>query len=477
VRLVRDAPEAEPSLREFERCLVANADLFAAGRPITAARAPGRLDVMGGIADYSGSVVFEATLGRAAVVAYQPRDDGTFVARTTTLPADEAPGDARFAADELRAAGGGFLDYPSLNAVFGADPARAWAGYVLGALPVLECEGVCPAPAGASFLVWSDVPIGAGVASSAALEVAAMHAVLAHHGARVERTRLAAMAQTVENRIVGAPCGIMDQVTSAMGESGKLLALLCRPCRILGQHELPPGVRVFGLASRVTHSVGGSAYARARVAAFMGLKVILSARQQAGEPLTDDDRYLCSLSPADYVRRFRHLLPERVSGAEFLAAHGETTDTVTTVNPQETYNVRAGADHPVFENARVQAFIQQMDRAHAGDRTALVEAGGLMYASHHSYGWNCGLGCPETDLIVDLVRRRGPERGLYGAKITGGGCGGTVAILADAGARDAVAEIAAEYEAETGLKPDLFDQTSPGALAFGARRYRLEEDD
>jgi L-arabinokinase len=98
-----------------------------------------------------------------------------------------------------------------------------------------------------------------------------------------------------------------------------------------------------------------------------------------------------------------------------------------------------------------------------------------MHASHWSYGWNCHLGCRETDQIVDIARRHGPDQGIYGAKITGGGSGGTVAILADAAAEGLVRRIADEYEQSTGLKPDIFDSTSPGACAFGIRTYRLKE--
>ena len=301
-----------------------------------------------------------------------------------------------------------------------------------------------------------------------------MFALLAALGVEMPGERLAALAQVVENRIVGAPCGIMDQVTSALGESGRLLALRCRPCEVLGLHELPPGVGVFGISSRVEHSVGGDPYGTARVSAFMGLKIILTEMEKRGAQPTEAHRYLCNVDPRTYREKFRDALPDRMKGSEFLEQYGDTTDPVTQVDPGRTYNVRLGTQHPIFENHRVETFIECMDRARAGDRTALVEAGGLMEASHRSYGWNCALGSEETDLLVRMVRERGSERGLYGAKITGGGSGGTVAILADLDAEDLVREVAAEYARHTGLEPDVFDGTSPGACAFGARRYRLE---
>ena len=447
--------------------------IFLPGWPITVGRAPARIDLMGGIADYSGSVVFEGPLGQAAVVGFQPRPDRLLRVRSALLESQGEPCEVEVPLDELRR-GDRPLDCADAHALLTAREAGRWAAYVLGAVPVLEAEEVIRMRSGANFLLWSDVPVGVGVASSAAVEVAAMFALTGALGARLEAVRLAALAQVVENRIVGAPCGIMDQVTSALGEQGKLLALRCQPCDVLGLHELPAEVGVFGISSRVQHSVGGEASRAARVSAFMGLKIILTEMQRQGRAITEKDRYLCNISPAAYRAQFCDLLPDTISGADFLKTYGETTDAVTRVDPDRTYRVRPGAEHPIFENYRVETFIECIERARAGDRTALVEAGGLMYASHWSYGWNCGLGCEETDLLVSLVRERGPESGLYGAKITGGGSGGTVAILADRSAEPAVRSIAARYEERTGIRPDIFDSSSPGAYAFGQRVYTLQ---
>jgi len=477
MKLVRISPRRETCGELFapmERYLAEKGrDLFRPAETITVGRGPARIDVMGGIADYSGSVVFEGTLGQAAALAVQPRDDRTLRVNSTMLQAQGKPCKVTLSLDDLRR-GDRPLDYEAARKLLTSKKDDRWAAYVLGTIVVLETERVLHMERGADMLLWSDAPIGVGVASSAAVEVASMYALVSALGADLAPERLAALCQVVENRVVGAPCGIMDQVTSAMGESGKLLALRCQPCEVLGLHELPPGVGVFGISSRVVHSVGGEAYAAARVSAFMGLKIILTEMQKRGRKITKNDLYLCNVSPQVYLEDFRAALPETLTGKEFLARYGETTDTVTKVKPDKTYKVRLGAEHPIFENHRVQAFIECIERAQAGDRTALVEAGALMYASHSSYGQNCGLGCAETDLIVRLVRERGQEQGLYGAKITGGGSGGTVAILADKSAEGKVREIAAQYNEKTGIKPDIFNSTSPGAYALGPRQYRLE---
>ncbi len=466
--------QGDDLLAPFEQYLCEKGrGVFLPSVPITVARGPARIDVMGGIADYSGSVVFERTLGRAAVVGFQPRPDRRLRVKSTLLEGLARPCEVELSLDDLRR-GEEPLDYGSARSLLTGTDSDRWAAYVLGAVPVLEREGVARLEGGGNFLFWSDVPVEVGVGSSAAVEIAAMFALVRALGVRVEGERLAALAQLVENRIVGAPCGIMDQVTSALGQSGKLLALCCQPCQVLGLHELPPHVGVFGISSRVKHRVSGDAYRSARVSAFMGLKIILTEMQKSGRTLTERDHYLCNVSPRTYAERFRAILPDEITGRQFLRQYGETTDPVTQVEPDRTYRVRLGAEHPIFENYRVERFIECIGRARAGDRTALVEAGGLMYGSHCSYGWNCGLGCEETDLLVRLVRQRGPEEGLYGAKITGGGSGGTVAILAEKAAVESVHAVAADYEDATGISPDIFEGTSPGAYAFGTREYRLQ---
>lgn len=464
-------------LADFETYLTeVGDDFFGPSHPITVARAPARLDCMGGIADYSGSLVFESTLGRAAVVAFQPREDGVLRARSALLERQNRPCEAEFGLDDFRR-NGDPIPYEDARELFASRPEGNWSAYIIGALYVLEKEGLFHFDNGADMLLWSDIPMGVGVASSAALEVAAMYATVGALGLDVDGVRLAELAQIVENRVVGAPCGIMDQVTSALGEEHKLLALQCQPCDVQGQHELPENVRLFGISSRVEHSVGGAAYTRTRIGAFMGLKIILNARRDRGVQPADEDYYLCNVPPEDFRSEYRELLPGTIRGEDFLESHGPTTDSVTSVDPSVEYAVLGPTEHPVYENQRVRSFMECIDRARTGDRTALVEAGGLMYASHSSYSWNCNMGCDETDLIVRLVRQRGPEQGLYGAKITGGGSGGTVAILADAEAEEKVREVAEEYEKHTGNEPDLFDRSSPGAYAFGHQRYRPERAD
>lgn len=430
-------------------------DFLSRTSPVLVARAPARLDVMGGIADYSGSLVLEGTLSRAAHVAVQRRRDNRL--RAMTLGVADLQQVVEFSLDDFRA-GDRLKPYTQIQRLFSTAETR-WAGYVLGGLHVLQQQKiVSDLPHGLNLLLASDIPMGAGVASSAAIEVAAMRAICALYGLELDGLTLARLCQMVENRVVGAPCGIMDQVTSAVGQPRKLLALLCRPCEVIGHYAVPRGYRFIGINSGVKHSVGGLAYGRVRAAAFMGLKIVTAAGAAPSG-------CWCNISPQDFAAHCEALLPEDMLGSDFLQRYHKTGDTVTSVLPDLSYPVRRASRHPVYENARVHRFAELLA---CGDEPAMIEAGSLMVQSHESYS-ACGLGADETDLLVRLVQERGPSAGLYGAKITGGGSGGTVAVLAAQGTAAVIREITAEYRRQTGRKPTVLTGSSDGAMQWGIR--------
>jgi L-arabinokinase len=421
---------------------------FAPRGDIFIARAPGRLDVMGGIADYSGSLVLELPLAEATLVALQrvpervlriesPATDGS---RTSDF---EMPL-ADFEVD-------GTISYPRARAYFEREPRTHWAAYVAGAFLVLMRERGVRFTEGAVLVIRSRVPEGKGVSSSAALEVATMQAVCAAFAVDLRPRELALLCQKVENLVAGAPCGVMDQMTAACGEAGKLMALLCRPCEFQGQVAVPDGIAFMGIDSGVRHAVGGSDYGAVRTGAFMGHR-ILSERREF--------EYLSEWAPDDTELE----LPERLAGREFLDRYGASSDSVTRIDPDRSYAIRVPTLHPVHEHARVSRFAELLKEPIT--EAMLRELGELMLASHASYS-ACGLGTPQTDALVELARRQG----LYGAKVTGGGSGGTVAVLGRSETiAEAVGEVAVAYGREWGQEPTLFAGSSPGALAFGHRR-------
>ena len=613
-------PTAEP-WTPAERHAAASFDW---SQPVHVARAPGRLDVMGGVADYSGALVLQMPLAEACHVAIQRRRPPSAPSsepsvRITSLPArgEEAPtttaGEGEGEGEVSRRAETfempvaelfGFADddaaesasdsdsesrhlaaYARLRDRFGRGrPSERWAAYVAGVLLVfhrehprvrfLEGESV-------AVVVRSDVPEGAGVSSSAALEVGVALATLSAFAPlesesppspppSADLRRLAALlCQRAENLVAGAPCGVMDQMASACGLEGKLLALLCRPCEIVGFVDLPPGsvARVVGVDSGKTHELsgggGGAAerrdggdplpsgqdpdvdrssvgntnnpYGDARVAAFMCRRALLG---RDGGYLTE----AFTVAAFDAAFAASGLARAGVRGAAFDAAFpGGHGDEAVSGRAAETrmYAVEACGRHPVAEHERVARFKALLEALSGEGDSARIRRGGgeaaeeeeegatnallrrlgdLMLASHASYG-TIGLGAAATDAIVDAARRLRPEAGgggggggggvedgggvadgrskgfdrtsaeppgvpsaarasVFGAKITGGGSGGTVAALVGAeGAEDAIRALAAAARRANpgGNGGRVFEGSGPGGFEFGRLVLRCDE--
>eukprot|EP00873_Tetraselmis_striata_P044860 jgi/Tetstr1/465124/TSEL_009847.t1 len=387
--------------------------LFRWDDDVIVTRAPGRLDVMGGIADYSGSLVLQLPLREACHVAAQLQPPGRQrvwrhmeeaqrqngaeapAIRVVSLYADDTNRAPTFDIylSELQGADGGPLDYDAARALFRRDPAQSWAAYIVGCLVVLMREKGLPMPAsGLSLLVASEVPEGKGVSSSAAVEVSTMMALCQLYGMEVGGRELALLCQKVENAVVGAPCGVMDQMTSALGRAGHLMLLQCQPAEVQGFLPLPPHVAVWGLDSGIRHAVVGTDYGLVRTGAFMGHKIAsttaassvppareTNAEESAGEGGEEEERvrkaprttaqlpgtllgggYLANVSPSEFSLRYAPLLPREMAGSEFLARFGPHADSSTEVVPEQMYAVLEPAAHPVHENFRVKAFEQVM---------------------------------------------------------------------------------------------------------------------
>jgi galactokinase len=453
-------------------------ELFDPTRDLIVTRAPGRLDVMGGIADYSGSLVLQMPLRAATLVALQT--DPVRHLRIVSLSADAhhraVAVDLPLSA--LERADGAPVEYADARRYFAHDPDRRWAAYVAGALLVLRRERGATFTHGARLLISSTVPEGKGVSSSAALEVAAMNAIATAFQIPLEDSELARLAQLVEHRVVGAPCGIMDQMTATCGEADRLLVLRCQPAELLPSLAWPADLGLWGIDSGERHAISGADYTSVRAGAFMGYRIIADIAGLAVTPAIDDGRvriddpiwngFLANVTPSQFAERFETRIPDRMRGAAFLARYRGTPDAVMHVDPDREYAVRAPTRHPIEEHARIQKFAQMIAEPYGGEGRRLGE---LMYASHAGYA-QCGLDSAGTGRLVSLVREAGSSwaAALYGARITGGGSGGTVAVLGHRDAEQSVARIAARYAEETGHPADIITGSSPGATAFGYLR-------
>jgi L-arabinokinase len=461
-------------IEEFERLLrkpnsdpTGLASLFASGE-IWVTRAPARLDVMGGIADYSGANVCEAVLGRGVLIALQGRTDRTLRIRTMQAGMKALPVETRIPLDYFQS-GDGLTQYSEVRALCQSNPLAAWASYIGGSIFTVLKEESAQLPYGFNLLLLSAVPMNVGIGSSAAVEIGTLTCLNAYLGLGLEPARIARLGQMAENHVVGAPCGIMDQTAITSARQGCLTHILCRPGEVRGELPIPAGTGFVGVSSMVRHNVAGSPYSDTRVGAFMGRKINNDLRSATGRGALN---YLTELSVDQFRAEYEPALPERMLGSDFLSRHRTHDDPVTTIQPDATYRVAGPTRHPVEENERVLQFMDAMRAAGTGDERALITAGQCMFAAHASYRDNCDLSVDEVDFLVEAVRKRGPASGLYGAKITGGGTGGTVAVFGTLdGLKTEIPRIAVEYSRRVGVSPDIFDGSSPGAMEFGVRRY------
>jgi L-arabinokinase len=463
------------SFEQTIRALHTGEKFFSRSLPVHIARAPGRLDVMGGNVDYSGGLVFEAPIREATWAASQLRSDSTIHLINPQMSASGWQSELSLPLTALH-------DEAALRAYVNSSPSIRWTAYVLGVFHLLLKRYPQQANCGLTLYLHSEVPLNKGVSSSAAVEVATMKAALATYGIPLHGIELAEACQWVENVIAESACGIMDQAASVLGKDGHILPLLCQPCQLAEPVKLPGQLALWAIDSGVKHAVTGIEYEAARAAGFIGYSKICALESL---PITKDisgtiprfvdpfwNGYLCNIAPSLFRSRFESHLPEKISGDELLASHYSHPDPFTAIRPGVTYPVRACTRYAVEEQHRIELFVELMrSLATSPSPRAFRLLGDLMFQSHWSYT-ECGLGAPETDLIISLVRDEmardelGPAQ-LYGAKITGGGAGGTVAILGAQSAKPHFERVVARYAEHTGSMPYVFEGSSQGADEFG----------
>ena len=417
-----------------------NDDLFVEGS------AHGRLDVMGGIADYSGSLVLQMPIQEKTIVRLKLRSDYISTFTSTTESGEVLNANANLKDFSLD----GAINYTFAQARLKERKESSWIAYVLGCALVLQKEKKLDFK-GADFIIQSSIPLGKGVSSSASIEIATMKALQKAFDLKFPGTELPRLAQRVENLIVGAPCGLMDQLSCYFAKPKTLLPILCQPDKMQEAITIPGDLHFIGIDSGVRHFVGASSYTDVRCAAFMGYTIIAQLAGATANEIKNAihlndfsalpySGYLCNISVDEFEERFKGELPVRLSGKEFLSQYGESIDQLTKIDLLKQYHVKVCTEHPVYENHRVRRFKKIMEDyrtlGNSEQKINIEKLGQLMYQSHESYSI-CGLGSERTDEIINLSKKY-PE--IVGAKITGGGSGGTVCLLAfgDSGLRQVV---------------------------------------
>lgn len=447
---------------------------FASDGPIFVSRSPGRLDLMGGNDDYTGGLVFESTIRESTYTAAQLRQDQTIELNNKTVANAGWQGNLRFQWSELG-------NEEAVKTLVNRTKDVRWTAYVLGNLYYLKMKFPGKVTSGIRLYMESTVPLNRGVSSSAAIEVSVMKASAAAYGIDLSGTELALACQWVENVIADSACGIMDQIAVVAGKEGYVLPLVCQPCQPEPLIKLPEELQIWGIDSGVSHQVSGIVYEAARAAAFMGYKMICDwedlpvvvDRSSEIERYTDPrwNGYLANLSCSIFHEKYHDRLPVMTNRNEYLIRHQLHVDPFTPLKEDVEYYVKANTKYAVEENYRVNLFSELSRGASLShSQRSFQLMGELMYQSHGAYT-QCGLGSKATDLLVELCCTEGVGQGIFGAKITGGGAGGTVAILAKVSAKPVVEKIFKTYQEAGFGDPYLFEGSSDGADEFGIRIF------
>jgi L-arabinokinase len=446
-------------------------DLFSQEEQIISATAPGRMDVMGGIADYSGSLLLQMPIKQKTTVSIQKRNDGVFHFRTQITKRKTNDFILHFSAiRDISLIEAGNV----IKSVVGGD----WAVYVLGCFLVLKKEKGIQLT-GANAFIKSNVPWGKGVSSSAALEVATMNALKRLYDLSLGKEELAVLAQMAENLVAGAPCGLMDQLSSHLGQKNKLLPLVCQPHEVSKPISIPRGINFSGIDSGIRHAVSGASYGDVRAAAFISYTIIAihegaTVDELSYARITGDwnkipyKGFLANIPVPVFVEKYLLLLPKEISGKDFLDQFKVSIDTVTSIDENKIYKPAVCGSHPVYENERVNDFknLLKSFKKQEHKQVALIQMGKLMMQSHESYS-AVGLGNEYTDKIVEMVRDAGAANGVYGARVSGGGNGGTVCVFSyDKEGKKTVKEIHRKYQAMTQKKLFFFSGSSNGAYVL-----------
>lgn len=444
--------------------------------PACVACAPGRLDLLGGSAEYTGSLIVNMPTAEHVCVAVQPRTDNELHILSSSL--DRTAGDHSVVLEmsKLFAKGGEPIEPCDLARVYA--PPNEHADHtircIVGTLAEMIRDRVVSRFDGGLTVVFESTLDGlVDAGRNASLSAAVLVAVAGANDISLEQQSAVALCTRVENEWLANPVGIGDAVCALLGETGALTQVRDRPFSLGRPVRLMDDLALVGVDSGVVHSDAAVKAARVRTAAFMGMAIIDRIVRFERTAPADSDGSLARVSVADYVERFRDRLPMRLKGREYLERFGETEDPLTRVEPDFVYKIRSRTEHHIYEHMRACRFVECVSRAmrNAG-AVGLQEAGELMCASHWSYGQRCGLGSVETDLLANLIRQHGASTEIYGAKITGRGCGGVVAVLMKATDQtwNALDKATRAYESQSGRSVTLIRDSSPGALVRGARK-------
>ena len=390
------------SLEELRAQAVAEFKKRFSREPKFVVAAPGRVNLIGEHTDYNGGFVLPMAIERYVVIAADNSSDSdASVARIYSSNKEEN------AAIQIR----GHIEPGPAN----------WSSYLQGVVAGFAARGLDSPPFDA--VVRSTVPLGGGLSSSAALEVATATLLEALTGKKLEPVEKALLCQEAEHKYAHVPCGIMDQFSSALCKKDNLMLLDCRSQAVEHVPLSATEITILITNSNVKHELTGGEYAQRRAQCEAAAKLL-------GVPLLRDatrvelEAARSQLGEENY-RRARHVI-------------NEIDRTVRAADA-----IRQGRWHDV---------------------------GQLMYASHESLRHDYDVSCAELDVLVDVAKEIGEAGGVFGSRMTGGGFGGcTVSLVKSQAVKQIVATISERYQKQTGIEPTIFtSRPAQGAQVLSA---------
>ena len=358
----------------------------------------GRINLIGEHTDYNGGFVFPGAIDKGMIA--EIRLNGTDRVRVYSVDLDDS---AEF----------GFKEDDA--------PSASWARYIFGVcMETIKYRG--PLLKGFDAVFAGDVPLGAGMSSSAALESTFAFALNDMLGLGIDKFQLARIGQATEHNYCGVNCGIMDQFASIFGKAGSLIRLDCRSLEYRYYPFHPQGYRLVLLDSVVKHELASSAYNKRRASC----ESVVAAVKAAGHPWVE------------FLRDVTPVMLGQVRGS---------------VSPEDYMR----AEYVIEEIQRV------LDVCDALERDDYETVGRKMYETHHGMSKLYEVSCPELDFLNDLAR----ECGVTGSRVMGGGFGGcTINLVKDSLYDEFIERAVREYAAQYGHEPKVY----PVIISDGARR-------
>lgn len=435
------------------------------------ARVCARLDLMGGLSDFTGGLALSVSTCDHVCVTVMPRDDGVITIESARDSTTVDGSRMTVPVSRLMPSPGKVVDSADGNALLGGSNSQL-VRCALGTIAELLRDGVLGNHMpGVVLKISTSFDDSMNVGAYCAVAAGTAMAVTSAIEVEADRTALARLCQRAVSRWIGAPSGVSNVLSMlSPSKAGELLRCRVQSDPTVKALQLPAGVRIVGVDCGARNENYTTRYNTARTAAFMGRVLIDRIIKHERYTALEWNGYVANLSCNTYVDCFRDRLPTKIKGWDFLDRFGETGDTATRVDPDAVYKVRSRTEHHIYENARACEFADCIVRAERGtDPAPLSRAGELMFASHWSYGQRYGLGAVDTELLVRLIRRYGSKAGIYGAKVSGFGCGGVVVVLmrATGEAREALAGAVSAYEERSGSKTRIIPCDEPGTLPDG----------